>query len=120
MEISNLSGAVQNAGYKDVKELSEDLNSVKKIQSGMKDTLIEIKNNLQGNSSRVDEAKNQINDLEHKTKKQTIRTTRRKKIPKIKDNISSLWENFMRSNIHIIGVPEEKRKSKILEIYLKK
>ena len=31
----------------------------------MKDSLIEIKN-LQGNNSRVDEAENQINDLEHK------------------------------------------------------
>ena len=29
------------------KELSEDLNSIKKIQSEMKSTLIEIKNNLQ-------------------------------------------------------------------------
>ena len=46
MEISNLSGAVQNAGYKDVKELSEDLNSIKKIQSETKDTLIEVKNPL--------------------------------------------------------------------------
>ena len=35
----------------------------------MKDTLIEIKNNLEGNNSRVDEAKNQINDLEHKEAK---------------------------------------------------
>ena len=35
----------------------------------MKDTLIEIKNNLQGNNSRVDEAKNQINDLEYKEAK---------------------------------------------------
>ena len=32
----------------------------------MKDTVIEIKNNLQGNNSGVDEAKNQINDMEHK------------------------------------------------------
>ena len=30
----------------------------------MKDTLIKIKNNLQGNS-RVDEAKNQINDMDY-------------------------------------------------------
>ena len=36
-----------------LKELSEDLSSIKKIQSEMKDTLIEIKNNLQGNNSRV-------------------------------------------------------------------
>ena len=35
----------------------------------MKDTLTEIKNNLQGNNSRVDEAENQINDLEHKEEK---------------------------------------------------
>ena len=35
----------------------------------MKDTLIEIKNNLQGNNSRVNEAENQINDLEHKEEK---------------------------------------------------
>ena len=35
----------------------------------MKDTLIEIKNNLQGNNSGINEAKNQINDLEHKEAK---------------------------------------------------
>ena len=52
-----------------LKELSEDLKSIKKTQSEMRDTLIEIKNNLQGNNSRVDEAKNQINDLEHKEAK---------------------------------------------------
>ena len=32
----------------------------------MKDTLIEIKNSLQGNNSRLDEAEIQINDIEHK------------------------------------------------------
>ena len=50
-------------------ELREDLNSMKKIQSEMKDALIETKNNLQGNNSRMDEAKNQINDLEHEEAK---------------------------------------------------
>ena len=52
-----------------LRELSEDLNSIKKIQSEMRDTLIEIKNNLQGNNNRVDAANNQINDLEHKEAK---------------------------------------------------
>ena len=51
------------------KELSEDLKSIKHIQSETKDTLIEIKNNLQGNNSRVDEAESQINDSEHKEAK---------------------------------------------------
>ena len=47
-----------------LKEISEDFNSIKKIQSETKDTLIEIKNNLQRINSKVDEAKNQINDFE--------------------------------------------------------
>ena len=52
-----------------IKELSEDLNSIKKIQSEMKDTLIEVRNHLQGNNSTVDEAENQISDLEYKEAK---------------------------------------------------
>ena len=43
--------------------LSEDLNSMTKIQSETKDTLTKIKNNLQGINNRMDEAKNQISDL---------------------------------------------------------
>ena len=54
-----------------LKELSEDLSSIKKTQSETKDTLIKIKDNLQGNNSRVDEAENQINYLEHKEEKTT-------------------------------------------------
>ena len=47
--------------------------------------LIEISNNLHGNNCRVDEAKNQINDLKHKeAKKNPIRTTKRKKNAKKK------------------------------------
>ena len=42
-----------------LKEISEDLNSIKKIQSEMKDTQIEIKNNLLGNNSRVNKESNQ-------------------------------------------------------------
>ena len=52
-----------------LKQLSEDLSSLKKTQSEMREMLIEIKNNLQGNNSRVDEPESQINDLEHKEAK---------------------------------------------------
>ena len=46
MEISNLSDAeFKILVIRMLKELSEDLNSIKKTQSEMKDTLIEIKNN---------------------------------------------------------------------------
>ena len=67
MEIGNLSEAeLKTLVVRMPKGLSEVLNSIKKIQLERKDTLTEIKNNLQGNNSRVDEAENQINDLEHK------------------------------------------------------
>ena len=59
MERSNLSDAEFMAlVIMMLKELSEDLNSIKKTQSEMKDSLIKIKNNLQGNNSRVDEDEN--------------------------------------------------------------
>ena len=67
MEISNLSDAeFKTLVIRMFKELGEDLSSIKKIQQGIKDSLIEIKNTLQGNTSRMDEAENEINDLEHK------------------------------------------------------
>ena len=59
MEICNLSDAeFKRLVIRMLKELSEELNSIKKLQSEMKDLLTEIKNNLQGNNSRLDEDKN--------------------------------------------------------------
>ena len=70
MDRSNLSDVeFKTLVIRMLKEISKDLNSIKKIQAEAKDTLIEIKNNLQGNDSRVDEAENLINDLEHKEEK---------------------------------------------------
>ena len=49
MEVSKLPDAeFKTPGVRMPKELSEDLRGIKKIQSETKDTLIEIKNNLQG------------------------------------------------------------------------
>ena len=80
MEISNLSDAeFKTLVLRMLKELSEDLTSIKKIQSEMKDSQIEIKKNLQGNNSGVDEAKNQINDLEYKEEKTTNQNNKKKK-----------------------------------------
>ena len=45
----------------------------------MKNSLIEIKNNLQGNKSRVDEAEDQINDLDHKETKNNLQNKKKKK-----------------------------------------
>ena len=64
MKINNLSDAeFKILVIRMLKELSENLKSITKIQAEMKYVLVEIKNNLQGINSRVDEAKNQIGDL---------------------------------------------------------
>ena len=76
----------------------------------MKDTLIEIKNNLQGNRSRVDEAENPINDLKHKESKNNQSEQEEKRTQKNEDSVSSLWGNFKSSNNHIIGMPEGEEK----------
>ena len=54
----------------------------------------------------MDEAENQINDLKHKEAKNNQSEQQEKRILKKEDSISSLWDNFKQSNIHIIGVPE--------------
>ena len=82
----------------------------------MKDTLIEIKKNLQGNNSRMNKAENEINDLEHK-KEKTNQYNKMNPKKKKKDTISSLWDNFQWSNIHIMGVPEEEEKKQEI-VYL--
>ena len=76
MEISNLSDTeYKTLVIRTLKELREDLNNVKKIQSETKNTLTEIKDSLLGNNSRVNEVENQINDWEHKDAKQTNKKT---------------------------------------------
>ena len=83
MEICNLPDAeFRTLVIKMLKELSETLNNIKKIQSETKDVLIEIKNNLQGNNSREDEAKNLISDLEHKEAKYNHAEQKEEKNPK--------------------------------------
>ena len=54
------------------------------------------------------------NIRKHKTTHQNSK--KKKGIRKIEDSVRSFWDNFKHPNIHIIGVPEEKRKSKKMEI----
>ena len=62
-----------------LKELIGYFNSIKKSQAEMKVTLSEINKNLQGTNSGVNKDEDQINDLEHKEKKNSVRTARKKK-----------------------------------------
>ena len=87
----------------------------------MKATRMAIKNNLQGNSSRVDEAENQISNLEYnKAKNNQSEQKEEEKIQKDEDSIRSLWDNFKYINICIIVVPEEEREQRIENLFEEK
>ena len=66
----------------------------------MKVTLSERKKNRQGINNGMDEAENQINDLEHK-KEKNIQSEEQgeKRIKKYEDRVNSLWDNFRHTNI---------------------
>ena len=72
MEIGNLSDAeFKTLVIRTLQELNGYFNTIKKTQAEMKVALSKIKKNPQGTNSGEDEAKTQINDLEHKEGKST-------------------------------------------------
>ena len=79
----------------------------------------EMKENVQGTNSEGKETWIQINDLEQK-EEINIQPEHNEetRIQKNDEKLRNLWDNFKCSNIQIIGVPEEKRKSKKLKTYL--
>ena len=54
----------------------------------------------------MSEAENQINDVEYKNQKTTNQNNKKKTIQTNKDSVNRIWDNFKRSNIRIIRVPE--------------
>ena len=80
MEISNLSDAeFKTPVIRMLKDFIGYFNSAKKTQAEIKVTLSEIRKNLQGINSEVDEAENQINDVEHKEEKNFNQSNKKKK-----------------------------------------
>ena len=103
-----------------LKELIDYSNNIKKTQAEMKVSLSEIQKNLQGANSRGDEARIQINDLEHKEEINIQpKQQEEKRIYRNEDSIRSHWGILKCTNIQIIGMPEEEEEQEI-ETYLKK
>ena len=89
----------------------KDLEELKSKQTIINNTVNEIKNSLEGINSRITEAEEQISDLEDKiVEKTTAEKNKEKRMKRIVDSIRDLWDNIKRTNIRIIGVPEEEKK----------
>jgi len=83
----------------------------------MNNAINEIKNTLEGTTSRITEAEDRINEIEENGRNKWNREEKRMK--RNEDNLRDLWDNVKHPNIWIIGVPEEedtkKDHEKILE-----
>ena len=66
----------------------------------MNNTLNEIKNSLEGISSRITEAEERISDLEEKIVEiTTTEQNKEKRMKGIEDSLRDLWDNIKRTNI---------------------
>nr|KAF6382579.1 hypothetical protein mPipKuh1_008935 [Pipistrellus kuhlii] len=65
----------------------------------------------------MEDSKSQVKELEHKEPEDTpLQKLEGKRIQKIEDNVRNLWDNFKRTNIRIMGVPEDEREQDIENI----
>ena len=85
MVISNLSEAeLKTLVIRMLKELSEDLNSIKKIQSETNDTLIEIKSNLRETTVEWKKPRIKSMTLNIREQKTTMQNKKKKRVKKKK------------------------------------
>ena len=107
---------IQNLGNR-MEKMQETFNKhlaeLKRNQAIMNNTINEIKNTLEGINSRITEAEERISDLEDKIVEiTTTEQNKEKRMKRTEDSLRDLWDNIKRTNIRIIGVPEEEEKNK--------
>ena len=111
---------IQNLGNRMEKiqeTFNKDLEEPKSKQTMMNNTITEIKNCLEGISSKITEAE-RISDLEEKIVEiTTAEQNEEKRMKRIEDSLRDLWDNIKVANIWIIGVPEEEKKKGTEKIF---
>ena len=84
----------------------------------MKPTQSEIKQNIQGTNSDRKETRTQSNDLGQKEEINIqLEQNEETRIQKSEERLMNLWDNLKRSNIQIIGVPEEEQQQETENIF---
>ena len=87
-------------------------------------TITEIKSTLEGTNSSITEAEQQISEQEDKMVEITAEEQNKgKRMKRIEDSLRDFGDNIKRTNIWVIGFPEEEeeeKKKKALRKFLKK
>ena len=109
VEIANLSDIeFKTLVVRMLKDLTEYSKSIRKE---MKALLSEIKKNLQETNNVWKEAGIQINDVEHKEEINIQQEQNEEtRTQKNEESLRKFWDISKRTNIQIIGVPEEEQK----------
>ena len=111
--IQNLANRMEAQIEKIQEMFNKDLEELKIKQTEMNNTITEMKNTLEGINNRIMEAEERISELEDKMVEITAENqNKEKRMKRIEDNLRDLWDNTKRTNIRIIGVPEEEEKKK--------
>ena len=118
-EIANLSYAEFKTLV--IRMLTEMVEYGHKIEEEVKAMQSEIKENVQGTNSEGKETGTQMNDLEQMEEINIqLQQNEETRIQKNEKRLKNLWDNFKRSNIQIIGVPEGEQEEQEIEHLLEK
>ena len=92
---------------------NKDIEELKTKETEMNNTITEMKNIRKGINSRITKAEEQISDLEDRMVEFTAKEqNKEKKMRRNEDSLRDPWDNIKRTNICIIGVPEEEEREK--------
>ena len=113
-EIANLSDAQFKTLV--IRKRTELVECGRKLDEKMKAMLRETKENVQGTNSEAKETGTQINIVDQKEER-NIQPEKNEetRIQKNEERLRNLQDNFKRSNIHIIGVPEGEEEEQNIE-----
>ena len=91
---------------------NKKIEDLKMKQGEMKNTIMEIRNLLEGADSRIQEAEQQVSKVEDSlVEVSNIEQNKEKRMKRSEESLRELWDHFKCTNIHIIRLPEgEERK----------
>ena len=93
--------------------INKDPQELKNKHKETNNTITEIKNILEGINSRLSEIEERISELENKMVEITSEEhSKVKRMKRTEDSLRDFWDNIKRTNVQIIGIPEEEEKKK--------
>ena len=94
-------------------KFNKDLEELKNKQTEMSNTIIEMKNTLEGINSRITKAEERISDLKDRMVEfAAMEENKEKRMTRNEDSLRDLWDNIKCTNIRLTGVPEGEKREK--------